>query len=298
MKLIMMRGLPASGKSTKAEEIIKGGASSSRNSQGEFFRVNRDLLRKMLHCDVFTGKREGATIHAQQLLVAHLLQEGKNVIVDDTNLGEKHVNMWKMMADMYSAKFEIIDMMDNVSLTMCLARNEARGFTVPQHVIEQMAMQYKHIPYSRLVVCDIDGTIADCSHRQHHVQKDGPKDWKSFFAGMKDDEPRHDVYKKALKLAKYESGKHTALVLVSARPEDYREVTEQWLRDNGMEGHFTILMRRKGDKRPDTDVKGDIYERYLKHYDIVKVFDDRPSVIRMWQEHGLEVEDCGNGEEF
>lgn len=285
----MMKGLPASGKSTKAEEIIKGG--------GEFFRVNRDLLRKMLHCDVFTGKREEETITAQQLLVAHLLTNNHNVIVDDTNLGEKHVSMWKMMADNYGAKFEIIDMMEKVNLTMCLSRNKKRGLTVPQHVIEHMAMQYKHIPYSRLVVCDIDGTIADCSHRQHYVNGE-KKDWKSFFAGIRDDEPRHDVYKKVLKLAKHTSGKNTALVLVSARPEDYREVTEQWLRDNGMEGYFTLIMRRKGDKRPDTEVKNDIYQRYLQQYDIVKVFDDRPSVIRMWQEHGLEVEDCGNGEEF
>jgi hypothetical protein len=57
-------------------------------------------------------------------------------------------------------------------------------------------------------------------------------------------------------------------------------------------------MRRKGDKRQDTDVKSDIYNRYLKQYDIVRVFDDRPSVIRMWREKGLEVEDVGNGEEF
>jgi len=283
----MMRGLPASGKSTKAEEIIKGG--------GEFFRVNRDLLRKMLHCDVWTGKREGETIHAQQLLVAHLLEQGKNVIVDDTNLGDKHVEMWKMMAENYEAKFEVIDMMKDVSLTMCVSRNKEREDKVPPHVIEYMAMQYGYIPYTRLVVCDIDGTIADASHRVHHVKGD-KRDWKAFFAEMDKDTPRHDVYKKAVALS--QKREHTALVLVSARPEDYREVTEQWLRDNGMDKHFTLIMRRKGDKRPDTEVKNDIYQRYLAQYDVVKVFDDRPSVIRMWQEHGLEVEDCGNGEEF
>jgi len=32
--------------------------------------------------------------------------------------------------------------------------------------------------------------------------------------------------------------------------------------------------------------------------DIVKVYDDRPSVIRMWREKGLEVEDVGAGVEF
>lgn len=286
MKLIMMRGLPASGKSTKAAEIIKGG--------GEFFRVNRDLLRKMLHCDVFTGKREGVTIEAQQLLVAHLLHNGKNVIVDDTNLGEKHVDMWTMMAENYGATFEVIDMMKEVSYEECLKRNNERENRVPNGVIENMAMQYGYVPFLRIVVCDIDGTVADCSHRQHHVAK-SPKDWKAFFAEMDKDTPRTDIHEAAKEAAK-EAG--AQLVFVSARPEDHREVTEQWLREHGMTSYSHLLMRRKGDKRPDTDVKGDIYQRYLKQYDIVRVFDDRPAVIRMWQEHGLEVEDVGEGIEF
>lgn len=282
-----MKGLPASGKSTKAEEIIKGG--------GEFFRVNRDLLRKMLHCDVFTGKREGETITAQQLLVAHLLQNGKNVIVDDTNLGEKHEQAWRMMADMYEAKFEIIDMMDDVTYEECVERNNARLGGVPSGVIENMALQYGYIPATRFIVCDIDGTIADASHRVHHVKGDGPKNWKGFFAEMDKDEPRTEVWDQVKRLSREED---VHIILVSARPEDYREVTEQWLRENNMDDYLTLIMRRKGDKRPDTDVKSDIYERYLAPYDIIRVFDDRPSVIRMWQEKGLTVEDVGNGEEF
>ncbi len=285
MKLIMLRGLPASGKSTKAEEIIKG---------GEFFRVNRDLLRKMLHCDVYTGKREDTTIHAQQLLVAHLLEQGKNVIVDDTNLGEKHEQMWRTLAEMYGATFEIINMMDEVSWTECVSRNELRPNKVPRGVIENMALQYQLVADTSFVVCDIDGTIADCSHRQHHVAKT-PKDWKAFFSAMDKDTPRTDVWEKVKELSRNEN---VRIILVSARPEEYREVTEQWLRDNAMDDYLTLIMRRKGDKRPDTEVKSDIYHRYLAHYTIIKVFDDRPAVIRMWREKGLEVEDVGNGEEF
>lgn len=40
------------------------------------------------------------------------------------------------------------------------------------------------------------------------------------------------------------------------------------------------------------------YDKYLTGLEILKVFDDRPSVIRMWRENGLLVEDVGNGEEF
>lgn len=286
MKLIMLRGLPASGKSTKAEEIIAGG--------GEFYRVNRDLLRKMLHNNVFTHQREKITIETQELIVAKMLSEGKNVIVDDTNLGEKHEDMWRGAADQFGATFEIIDMMmGDVSVHECIRRNDIRENKVPRGVIENMAMQYQYVPYKKIVVCDIDGTVADLTHRLEYARGE-KKDWKKFFSLLSDDTPRMDVYKAADALAVINEA---ALIFVSARPEDYRTETEEWLRTHNMY-YSNLIMRRKGDKRQDTDVKSDIYNRYLKQYDIVRVFDDRPSVIRMWREKGLEVEDVGNGIEF
>lgn len=281
----MMRGLPASGKSTKANEIIAGG--------GEFYRVNRDLLRKMLHNDIFSHQREMITIDMQELLVVKLLSDNKNVIVDDTNLSDKHEDLWRKVAESCGAKFEIIDMMDGLTVAECVRRNEFREPGVPNGVIENMALQYGYTAATKIVVCDIDGTVADLSHRLQYAKGD-TKDWKKFFSLLSEDTPRQDIYMAAQSLAH----EHDALlVFVSARPEDYRLETEQWLRDNGMM-YDNLIMRRKGDKRQDTDVKSDIYNRYLKQYSIVRVFDDRPSVIRMWREKGLEVEDVGNGVEF
>ena len=41
---------------------------------------------------------------------------------------------------------------------------------------------------SACIVFDIDGTLADCSQRLHHIQK-SPPDWDSFFAETEKDEP-------------------------------------------------------------------------------------------------------------
>lgn len=30
------------------------------------------------------------------------------------------------------------------------------------------------------IVFDLDGTLADCEHRIHHITKE-PKDWRAFF---------------------------------------------------------------------------------------------------------------------
>jgi hypothetical protein len=58
-------------------------------------------------------------------------------------------------------------------------------------------------------------------------------------------------------------------------------------------------MRRADDKREDTEVKAQMLDIYFPDKTkIVQVIDDRPSVIRMWQERDLPVLDVGKGIEF
>lgn len=281
-----MRGLPASGKSTKAREIMSQG--------GDFVRVNLDLMREMLHFSKWSGLNEKITQEMQMFIAEQILLKGKNLIVDDTNLGEKHYNKWKNCADAFGCKFEVVDMNDEVDVYECIERDVERDKYVGRHVILNMAMQYKLLPtLDKIVVVDIDGTVADCKHRLHHV-KGEKKDWKGFFSDMEHDTPRREVYLQAEQLAQEEGA---SIVFVTARPEDYRQVTQKWLHDNRMSA-IHMIMRRAGDKRPDTDVKQDILNTYLKHYNIIQVFDDRPVVIQMWRDNGLEVTDVGDGVDF
>lgn len=73
----MMRGLPASGKTTRAKQLV------SENK--DTIRVNRDLLRTMLHFDEWNAKNEEITVDVAQLIAADQLLKEKNVIIDDTN---------------------------------------------------------------------------------------------------------------------------------------------------------------------------------------------------------------------
>lgn len=287
MKLIMMRGLPASGKSTKAKELIE--------EYGNFVRVSRDPLRLMLHYGKWSGKHEGITVDVEMATVRHLLKKGNNVIVDDTNFGESNETRWKGIANECEAKFEIVGM--DTSWEVCVQRDAEREAKVGKSVIVGMAMANGLFENRPLVVCDIDGTLADIKHRLHFV-RDLPegvkKDWKSFFAGIPGDTLREDI-RDLLNKALEGFGKR--LILVSARPEDHMEATEEWLAKNGIV-YDCLLMRKKGDKRPDTEVKADIYERYLKPYSVEVVFDDRPVVIEMWRQKGLNVIDVGEGVDF
>lgn len=40
----------------------------------------------------------------------------------------------------------------------------------------------------KTIVFDIDGTLADLSHRRHHVES-RPKNWDAFFEDISEDKP-------------------------------------------------------------------------------------------------------------
>lgn len=294
-KMYIMKGLPASGKSTKAKEICE--------RDGNTVRINKDLLRTMLHFDKFNHIKESHTRDAARKLADWYLANGVNVIIDDTNLNEGTVQSWKDLAKIHNAHIEYVDLTD-VPVSECLYRDQFREKKVGNHVIQKMAMQQLGwLKGKNVVICDLDGTICDITHRLHYG-KGETKNWDLFFAGIKDDTPRREVLDMVSRTC-VENDAH--LIFVSARPETYRKESQYWIVHNTFpldyvylteHNGWLLIMRDAHDKRPDTEVKSDIYEKYLKHLNIVKVFDDRPSVIRMWREKGLEVEDVGQGIEF
>jgi predicted kinase len=280
-KMIILHGLPASGKSTMAEQLL---------TVGNTVRINKDLLRTMLHFDKWSGRNESMTRDAARKLADWFLTNNVNVIIDDTNLNDGTVQSWKDLARIHNAKTEHERM--EVSPEECIKRDNLRDKKVGKHVIQKMALQ--HLGWhagDEAVVCDIDGTLADCEHRKHHLIGE-TKDWHGFFSDMIKDTLRDEVA-----MAFMISGSQKLKIVVSARPEDYRDITEYWL-DKHNVVYDILIMREKGDSRPDTEVKSDIYDKYLSRLKIAEVYDDRPCVIRMWKEKGLHVIDVGNGIEF
>tara|TARA_Y100000593_G_C4309588_1_gene337665 strand:+ start:948 stop:1436 length:489 start_codon:yes stop_codon:yes gene_type:complete len=160
-----------------------------------------------------------------------------------------------------------------------------------------MGVQMK-IEKPEVVLCDIDGTIADCEHRRHHVTGK-KKDFKSFYAEQyKDDAIKTTVA--VLKALCWQT--RYGLIFVSARPEKYRKDTEEWLvgcaeqyKDTPIEC-LGLLMRPEGDYRADHIVKEEIYLNRIKpHYNVFMVLDDRQKVVDMWRKHGLICHQVADG---
>lgn len=150
-----------------------------------------------------------------------------------------------------------------------------------------------------LVVFDIDGTIADISHRLHFIvppeghQGRFMKDWIAFDAASRNDEPIPPTIEILQSLAG--SGEHT-IVLLTGRNERNRENTIDWLELHKIP-YDTLYMREKADRRHDTEVKKDVLKILKKRYHRVPdmVFEDRPRVVKMWRDQGIYCIDVYQG---
>lgn len=299
-KLIITSGLPRSGKTTWAKEMVA--------MSGNYVRINRDDLRVMLHNNKWSPRNEEVTISIQRAAAKAALKKGKSVIIDDTNLSTRHHDSWNQLAGECDATFEI-QKFDSTNIPLLIARDDfdeesRRG----AHVIVRLALENGFIsfPDDSVVVCDLDGTLCDIEHRRHFV-RDGNKDWKGFFAGISDDTLRKDVHDMLVNFQKKEGKK---IVFVSARPERTRMETETWLFMNGYSLSYrlndtddemrydALLMRPDFDTRNDTIIKQEILDKYLRKNWIHTVIDDRPSVVKMWRSNGIEVIDVGDGIDF
>lgn len=143
----------------------------------------------------------------------------------------------------------------------------------------------------KAVIFDIDGTLADNSHRQLWVQQ-RPKDWDKYNDTMNMDLPVHRVIS-LLKMFVY--GGHKAL-LCTGRNEQYRQRTVLWLRNNNVPFDY-LYMRRDNDRRPDYIVKEEMLGRILESGFVPEyVVDDRKSVVDMWRKNGLLCLQCADGD--
>jgi predicted kinase len=298
-KLIITTGLPRSGKTTWAKEMVA--------KSGNHVRINRDDLRVMLHNNKWTPRNEEVTMACQKAMVEAALKKGKHVIIDDTNLGSYHHERWLGVAREQGVAFEAKNF-KSTDIPELIRRDDfddesRRG----AHVIIRLALENDFIKFQddEVVVCDLDGTLCNIEHRLKYARGE-EKDWDKFFKGVPGDTIREDVDK--MLQGYVDQGKK--IIFVSARPERCRRDTEMWLSENGYalsyrldpEDNYiryeALLMRPDSNSQDDTIIKQNILDNCLKKEWIHRVIDDRPKVIRMWQENGLEVIDVGPGIEF
>lgn len=301
LELVITRGLPASGKSTRAREWCA--------EKRPRVRVNRDDLRlNMFNIDRterLDFQQEQDVSLAQKAAVEALLRGGVSVIVDDTHLKLKHARAWADLARETGARFSTIDI--RTDFDTCVKRDKARGAPVGEARIRAMNERFhwwwKHdvtpnedperptvtpwepdpsLPPAYIV--DIDGTLAK--------KRKGPgeRGWHDY-ARVGEDLPyqRNLDLVMALRTTAV-NGLRPAILLVSGRDQSCEDETRDWLWGRLFGGADMLLMRPAGDQRKDTTIKAELFDAHIRgRYNVLGVLDDRPSVCRMWRAMGLDV---------
>mgnify|MGYP006374936925 FL=1 len=143
----------------------------------------------------------------------------------------------------------------------------------------------------QVAIFDLDGTLADISHRRIKLAPPSP-DWRGFNSAMEGDTPNIavvDLYKTIW------SSKRYNLIIVSGRSEEFRKFTEQWLFWNDIP-FSELLMRKKSDFRSDHIVKEELLIQIRDRWgDIAFAVDDRQQVVDMWRRNGITCLQCDYG---
>lgn len=268
-KVILTKGLPASGKSTWAKNL-------QDKNPGKYKRVNKDDLRAMLDNNRWSKHNEKFVLKTRDAIILDALENGQHVIVDDTNLHQKHEAHIK---ELVKGKATVEVKRFDVSVDECIKRDVRRANGVGEKVIRSMHQQFvKEAPkpvemdedLPRAIIVDVDGTLAKMNGRS-------PFDWSKVI----EDRQNENV----ADMVKLLRGSYKTIIC-TGRDGVCEQDTKEWLKKHGIVwDEFHI--RPEGNTEKDSVIKRRVLEDVTKRYNIVGVFDDRDQVVEMWRDAGL-----------
>lgn len=294
LKLIIAKGLPASGKSSWADEYIK--------ENPNFIKVEKDQIRKngeLFKDGKYVHKRgdEAIVLKERDRLIREALRQGKSVISSDTNLVQKHITQLTNIAKQNKAKVEVKSFLD-IPLKELIERDQKREDSVGEQVIRRMFhtqvgkmptfLKYDpKLPF--VVVSDLDGTLTK-----------GPKDRSPY--------EWHKVGQDDINLGVAHVLDGIALIdyakvfIFSGRNAVCRPETEEWLERHDIE--YDLLEMRPQyledgvteNNLSDETIKADMIEKHIRgKYNILVWFDDRVRVSNMLRDvYGINVAQFGD----
>ena len=136
-KLIICRGIPASGKTFWAKQWVL-------EDPEHRVRINQDDIRLMLG-KYWVPSREKLVQHIQKEALIEALEWGYDIVIDNTNLNEKVLDFYRaLVIDHGNHAIEFKDFFDT-SLSVCIERDKNRDVQVSEKIIRNFYNNYKDI---------------------------------------------------------------------------------------------------------------------------------------------------------
>ena len=136
-KLIICRGIPASGKTFWAKQWVL-------EDPEHRVRINQDDIRLMLG-KYWVPSREELVQHIQKEALIEALERGYDIVIDNTNLNKKVLDFYRaLVIDHGNHAIEYKDFFDT-PLSVCIERDKNRDVQVSEKIIRNFYNNYKNI---------------------------------------------------------------------------------------------------------------------------------------------------------
>lgn len=130
-KIIILQGVPASGKSTYAKKL--------HEENQNYVIVSRDNIRRA-RGNYWIPEQEDYITDIEVFCVEAALRRNLIPIIDATNLNEKFLSNWKSIADTYGADIEYIKF--EIEFEEALNRDKNREYPVGKEVLIRFFKNY------------------------------------------------------------------------------------------------------------------------------------------------------------
>ncbi|QFG12904.1 polynucleotide kinase [Arthrobacter phage Mimi] len=291
VEIKLVRGLPASGKSTWAKQWVA-------ENEDWRIRINRDDIRHQIVNKYWPLSRmqEDHTTLMEEAMVTAAIKAKVSVVIDATHLRASYIKRWYDIGNRLGVPVTVQDFETDVE--ECVKRDWVRGQAgqravgedvirdlhkrffvkgklpkIPENTVAELSgrayVRNRDLP--KAVWVDVDGTLAERVHDLAPQPVRGPFD-------------EHRVGEDAViehiaDLVRLLHKDGYKIVIMSGRSDACQEQTERWLIENNIP-YDDIFMRESGDQRKDSVVKEDLFwNKVAPKYDIEFALDDRQQVV-------------------
>lgn len=134
-RFIIVRGIPASGKSTWAKQWVL-------EDPNNRVRVNQDDIRNMLG-KYWVPSRESLVKAIQDDAITEALTHGYNIVVDNTNMNKATLDHYAKLCKKYEEYIIVYKDFFDTPLSVCIERDKNRDNPITEIVIRDFYNKYK-----------------------------------------------------------------------------------------------------------------------------------------------------------
>ncbi|AFY62855.1 polynucleotide kinase/ligase [Samia ricini nucleopolyhedrovirus] len=284
-QLLVLVGVSGSGKSTYAKKL-KTHVEINRDDMrvkmflgGDYTKLNA-FYSQPRNCRQI---KENEVTSACVQRFKDAARDERSVVVSDTNLSPLATKTWQKLATEHQYEYTVKFM--DVPLETAIRRNFARSdkFPVDPETIKRQYKMYLTLVgfecytppgegFPSAVLCDLDGTVAVPTNRSFY----------DFDERVLQDAPRANV----IACVKHLAASHDAVVVfISGRSAACELATRQWIDIHVAPNAYELFMRPLNDHSKDSLLKLKLFDEHVRRrFNVVAVFDDRPCVVRTWQD--------------